>query len=239
MISQIRSSDLFIKIFQHINEKIKLELIKYSKNLQNIVDIHHINYLLFSRRKILYEQNNKAKEIDLVDEHIYYEGGYNKSKRNGKGKEFDLYNRLIFEGEYLHGKRHGYGKEYLYDRLIFEGEYLNGKRHGKGKEYYDEVIDEDENDIIVKFEGEYLNGKKWNGKGYNENKRQVYELKNGKGYFKEYYYGTLIFEGEYVNGEKNGKGKEYDKEDGYLILEGEYKNDKIWTGTGTNCKMKK
>ena len=41
---------------------------------------------------------------------VYYEGGYNKSKRNGKGKEFDLYNRLIFEGEYLNGKRHGYGK---------------------------------------------------------------------------------------------------------------------------------
>ena len=33
----------------------------------------------------------------------------------------------------------------------------------------------------------------------------------------------LIFEGEYLNGEKNGKGKEYDS-DGILIYEGEYLN---------------
>ena len=45
--------------------------------------------------------------------------------------------------------------------------------------------------------------------------------RNGKGI--EYYYnGELIFEGEYVNGERwNGKGKEYD-EFGILIFEGEY-----------------
>ena len=35
--------------------------------------------------------------------------------------------------------------------------------------------------------------------------------------------GGLIFEGEYLNGEKNGKGKEYD-ELGTLIFEGEYQN---------------
>ena len=35
--------------------------------------------------------------------------------------------------------------------------------------------------------------------------------------------GDLIFEGEYLNGEKNGKGKEYN-ELGTLIFEGEYQN---------------
>ena len=33
----------------------------------------------------------------------------------------------------------------------------------------------------------------------------------------------LIFDGEYLNGEKNGKGKEYN-DDGKLIFEGEYLN---------------
>ena len=43
---------------------------------------------------------------------------------------------------------------------------------------------------------------------------------NGKG--KEYNNdGNLIFEGEYLNGERNGKGKEYNN-DGELIYEGEY-----------------
>ena len=41
----------------------------------------------------------------------------------------------------------------------------------------------------------------------------------GKG--KEYDYGNLIFEGEYLNGKRNGKGKEYD-EDGNLEFEGIY-----------------
>ena len=46
--------------------------------------------------------------------------------------------------------------------------------------------------------------------------------KNGKG--KEYYFhGELLFEGEYLNGEKNGKGKEYYFH-GELLFEGEYLN---------------
>ena len=55
---------------------------------------------------------------------------------------------------------------------------------------------------------EYLNGQR-NGKGkeYNDD-------------------GKLIFEGEYLNGNKwNGKGKEYDDE-GNIFFEGEYLNDK-------------
>ena len=55
--------------------------------------------------------------------------------------------------------------------------------------------------------------KKWKGKEYN-------------------YKGKLIFEGEYLNGEKNGKGKEYYK--GKLIFEGEYLNGERW-----NRKRKK
>ena len=40
---------------------------------------------------------------------------------------------------------------------------------------------------------------------------------------KEYDDGRLIFEGEYLEGERNGKGKEY-YYDGELIFEGEYLN---------------
>ena len=51
------------------------------------------------------------------------------------------------------------------------------------------------------------------------------DLINGNGKGKEYdYLGELIFEGEYLNGEKNGKGKEY--RNGKLIFEGEYLNGK-------------
>ena len=67
---------------------------------------------------------------------------------------------------------------------------------------------------------------KYNGKGYDENGNIIYELKNGNGKVKEYYHNKLIFEGEYLNGQRwNGKGKEYNY-NGELEFEGEYLNGK-------------
>ena len=49
-----------------------------------------------------------------------------------------------------------------------------------------------------------------NGQGYDNRGNKEYEIKNGKGYIKEYdNEGKFIFEGEYLNGERNGIGKEY------------------------------
>ena len=107
-----------------------------------------------------------------------------------------------FEGEYLNGVKNGKGKEYnCYGKLLFEGEYKNGEKNGNGKEYYYHDIDlskfsydlEKVNKEIESikigeliYEGEYKNGKRWNGKG------------------KEYdHFGDkLIYEGEYLKGEK-------------------------------------
>ena len=118
----------------------------------------------------------------------------------------------------------GIYKQYSrYHKLLIEAEYNNGDLNGKGKEYYDDYQES------VKYEGEFLNGKQWNGKGYDIKGNVIYELINGKGYIKQYdfYFAdlVLIFEGEYINGEKNGKGKEY-YEDGKLKFEGEYKEGK-------------
>ena len=100
----------------------------------------------------------------------------------------------------------------------------------------------------IKFIGEYLNGKRYNGKGYNSKGDLLYELKNGNGYVIEYYdinklkyllhslddinekgKDHILFEGEYLNGEKNGKGIEY-YFNGNKIYEGEYKNGRRWNG---------
>ena len=52
-----------------------------------------------------------------------------------------------------------------------------------------------------------------------------FEIINGKGNIKEYNINNeLIFEGEYINGEKH-KGKEYNNK-GKIIFEGEYLNNK-------------
>ena len=51
-----------------------------------------------------------------------------------------------------------------------------------------------------------------------------YELREGNGQVKEYSdFGSLRFEGKYLNGLKNGKGKEY-RSDTQLEYEGEYLN---------------
>ena len=55
--------------------------------------------------------------------------------------------------------------------------------------------------------------------------------KDGMEKGKEYDNGELLFEGEYLNGERNGKGKEY--KDSYiskLLFEGEYLKGKKWNG---------
>ena len=77
----------------------------------------------------------------------------------------------------------------------------------------------------LEFEGEYLFDKKWNGKGYDENGNIIYEIINGSGKVKEYdIKDMLIFEGEYLNGERNGKGKEFANIKDKIIFEGEYLN---------------
>ena len=172
------------------------------------------------------------------------------------GKEFDDNNTLVFLGEFKDreqwngiifkkiytgneylgqirsGVMNGIGKEYDFKGdLIFSGEYRNGERwNGIGK------VDS----LNFEFEGEYLYGKKWNGKCI------------------EYYFRKIIFEGEYINGEKNGReynsegnlifegkykngkkffGKEYDNNKN-LIFEGKYKDGKIWIGRGKNMIIK-
>ena len=259
MIGKIKSIYFSRMIFSSLREKLKLDLIKYNKNLQKEFNISLLNYKIFSGKYIIFEDNEYGKEYDAYNDNLIFEGEYLNGKRNGKGKEYK-YGKLIFKGDYLNGKKYGKGKEYddygsiksegeyLYGKLwnwkrksyntkngiiykikngngivkeygyignlLFECQFLNGEITGRGKEYsYGKL----------KFEGEYLNGKKWNGKGYNKKNEIIFELKNGKGFVKEYDNGAnyLKFEGEYLNGERNGKGKEYNR-DGKLIFEGEY-----------------
>ena len=200
MLENIKSIYFLKIIFFYVDDMKKLLLVKYNKKLQNKLDLNLYIYRLFSEKYIIYETNEKAKIYNAVSDQLQFEGEYLNGKKTGKGREYDINGNIIFEGEFLNGKRNGKGKEYIDRKLIYEGEYLKGLKWNI-KEY----------DNIT---GEFIN-----------------ELKEGKGFIKEYNsYGSLAFEGEYVNGKKNGKGKEYkyDKK----IFEGEYLNGKKWNGKG-------
>ena len=96
----------------------------------------------------LHNGNSKVREYKY--DKIRFEGEYINGKKNGKGKEYDIYGRLRFEGECLNEERIGRGKEYYDDNLIFEGENLNGERNDKGKDYYENGN--------LRFKGEYEDG---------------------------------------------------------------------------------
>ena len=107
MLQKTKSIYFLQRLFTFVDEKDKLDIIKYNKNMQNILDISLINYKIFSGRYILYG-------------------------KNGKGKEYDYEGRLIFEGEYLNGNINGNGKEYHTNgQLKFEGQYLFSNKKKK------------------------------------------------------------------------------------------------------------
>ena len=104
MIDSIKSTYFIKFIFSNLDKQRKLNLVKYSKRMKNLLNIQLFDYQLFSGKYIEYESNGKWKEYDIYYDHLIYEGEYLNGKRNGKGKEY--YNcQLEFEGEYLNGKR--------------------------------------------------------------------------------------------------------------------------------------
>ena len=243
MLDNINSIYIYLLPFSFIDEKMKLEIIKYNKALQKKLNINLINYKFFSGKYIIYTEKNTAKEYNIFNNRLIFEGEYSNKKRNGKGKEY-FDGILTFDGEYLNGKRSGKGIEYSFGNIIFKGEYLNGKRwNGFLFSQKDDIIyifedacgccSEYYNDDKIKIEGKTLTLiRKGEGMRYYTS-NDKYEIKNGKGYLKEenldLEYVTLKFEGEYLNGDKNGKGKEYN-DSGRLTFEGEYLNGKKWNG---------
>ena len=128
MLKYVHSKFIIRILFFHINEKVKLKLVKYNKSLQNIIHVDLINYKLYKGNYVIYDSNGIGKEYNSFNDKLVYKGEYSKGERNGKGEEYDYEGKLIYEGEFLNGKRNGKGKEYKGGNLIFEGEYLNGKR---------------------------------------------------------------------------------------------------------------
>ena len=195
-------------LFSHLQEKIKLKVLKYNKSLQNSINISLPNYKLFTKKFIIYETKEKTK-----------------------GKEYNIYANLEYEGEFLNGERNGKGKEYSHSLSKFEGEYFKGKRwNGKKLQYY--------MNGKIRAEFEYTKGKITNIKQYGENGEinELKEAKGIMKEYT--YDGVFIFEGEYLNGKRNGKGKEYCEvfNNNILVFEGEYLNGKKWNGKGYDKK---
>jgi len=83
MLKKIKSPFIFKIILNYINEKKKLEIIKYNKSFQNKMNINLINYKFLSGKYIIYESKDKVKEYNGFDDSLIFEGEYLNGKRNG------------------------------------------------------------------------------------------------------------------------------------------------------------
>ena len=211
----IKSKKILKYIFNHLRNHRKLILLNYSKFWQYKFELTIDDFKNVSKRIKIGGLNGYGKEYTKDKHELIFEGKYLNGKRNGKGIEYFENGDKKSEGEYLNGDIYE-GIEYDEDgneKIRFE--------NGKGKELYDNGL--------IKFEGKYSYGKKWTGKGYTYYGIKLFEIKNGNGYIREYNSeGSLLFKGNYLNGERNGKGKEYSH--GKLLFEGNYLNDKRCSG---------
>jgi len=88
MLKNVKSYYIIEIFFTYLEEKQNLKLVKNNKNLQNILNITINNYIHFRGKYIIYESKGKGKEYNLGDK-LIYEGEYLNGKRNGKWKEFN------------------------------------------------------------------------------------------------------------------------------------------------------
>ena len=132
MLKKIKSTYFSINVLNYLDEKRKLELIKYNKALQEKLDIRIINYKFLSVKYIIYEGNDIWKVYDAFNNNLIFEGNY----INGIGKEYTEEGELKYEGGYLKGKRNRNFKGYDNGKLISEGIYKNGLGNGICITYY-------------------------------------------------------------------------------------------------------
>ena len=80
-----------LKILLTFSAELKiLKILRYNKNLQNIVDIDLNFYKNYAKKYIIYKDNkrNFGREFDNGNV-LLYEGGFINGQRSGKGKEFN------------------------------------------------------------------------------------------------------------------------------------------------------
>ena len=137
MWQRIKSTYFYQKLFFHIDEKLKLDLIKYNKSFQKILDKSLIDYQKLSGKYIIYEGEGIGKIYNSIDNKLIFEGELLKGKKNGKGKEYYSNGKIKFIGEYYNGmKWNGFGYD-CNDNIIYE----LAKGKGYIKEYNNDFID--------------------------------------------------------------------------------------------------
>ena len=105
LFEHFKSTYIIKSVLSLLINKNKLQLIKYSKYLQNKIEVTIEDFKKESGRYFICDKNGLGKEFDIVTNNLIFEGEYSKGKRIGKGKEYNSDKIIIVEGEYLNGKK--------------------------------------------------------------------------------------------------------------------------------------
>ena len=101
---KIKSKHTLVEIFSFINVKTQLYILLYNNSLKKKLSINIDNYKKVSGKYKIGGKNGNCKLYDLETNNLIFEGEYLNGKKNGKGKEYHINEKLKFEGEYLMGK---------------------------------------------------------------------------------------------------------------------------------------
>ena len=132
MLDNINSIYIYLISFSFIEEKIKLEITKYNKKFKKKLNINLINYKLFSGKYVIYGENNTAKEYNIFNNHLIFEGEYLNGKR-WNGSLFSQKDDTIYIFEDACGCC---SEHYNDDKIKIEGKTLNLIRKRDGMRYY-------------------------------------------------------------------------------------------------------
>ena len=86
MLEYIKSLFILKKLFSFLNEEIKLKIIKYNNTIQSKLNIILADYKMLSGKYIIYESNKKAKEYNIFNDELLFEGEYLNGKKMEKEK---------------------------------------------------------------------------------------------------------------------------------------------------------
>ena len=76
MLENIKSKFIYQNIFSYINEKTKLNIVKYNKILQSQINLGLINYMVISERYIIFGNNGTGKQYGGYTCGLKFEGEF-------------------------------------------------------------------------------------------------------------------------------------------------------------------
>ena len=110
----------------------------------------------------------------IFDDDSYAIGEFKNNKRNGKGKQYDNNNNLIYDGFFVDDQREGFGKLFDNNKILYEGLFVKNEIEGNGKYYIKD------NYFVGNIK---LGSSNFKGKVYTKKDELIYE-----GEFKDYKY---------------------------------------------------